>query len=157
MVWVKNHRPSDFENWLPVKLYRDGDALALSWQYMHDLRFEKPFFDDTIGRLKTLNSIPPVRFPLRTTPLEALPKIADALDSTRLSLLIFHTSRCGSTLLSQVLSMNPAFVVVSEYGIIDQILRLQDVDSSITDEYRDLLLKSSSESLDRSGFPRRRL
>ena len=151
---MQSYRPIDFKNWLPVRLFTDKDTWKLKWLYMHDVQFDRPFFDETIGRLTTRSSLPSAPVPARTTPLEALPEIADALDAVSPSLLIFHTSRCGSTLVSQVLSLNPAFIVVSEYLLIDRILRITDDDPSISAAYRDCLLKALFKVVGQKRFGR---
>ncbi|WP_423146566.1 hypothetical protein [Rubrolithibacter danxiaensis] len=40
------------------------------------------------------------------------------------SAIIFHISRCGSTLLSQLLSLTEQSIVLSEVPFIDELLRL---------------------------------
>ena len=50
--------------------------------------------------------------------------------------LIFHMSRCGSTLVSQMLGALPGSVVLSEAGPIDSVLRAHFKDQSLSDEMR---------------------
>ena len=54
---------------------------------------------------------------------ELLPKLADGLEAVEPSAFIFHISRCGSTLLSQLLDINPHHIVLSEVPFFDELLR----------------------------------
>lgn len=131
-----------FKNWLPIKLYCEKGELKLDWICMHDVPFIHPFFDETIGQFKMKNWNQPKQLDKLTTSLDEIFHIAETFDSVPLSLLIFHTSRCGSTLTTQALSLNSSFIVVSEYLIIDQILRIKELNETISDEYQDELIKA---------------
>src|SRR6266542_3419017 len=49
---------------------------------------------------------------------------------------IFHMSRCGSTLISQMLAALPQNIVISEAGPIDSLLRTNFHDPSFADDRR---------------------
>lgn len=101
---------------LPVALrWRDGrpfvDLLPVAE------RFSDPFWDHTVDRA--------LRRPLtllcrRTVPLEALEDEAGA--SAPLAGLIFHLSRCGSTLITRMLAAVPGHVVASEPSVLEALL-----------------------------------
>jgi hypothetical protein len=57
--------------------------------------------------------------------LEVVAEAAEQLDAFEPTAFIFHVSRCGSTLLSQWLSLLQRNVVVPEYPFLDQVWRLQ--------------------------------
>ena len=83
-----------------------GAAPSIDWSDLDGVRFSEPFFDQTIERWAGGN--PPPR--LVNTGLDALEALdgAPALDP---ALLIFHLSRCGSTLMSRLLGTRPGTLV----------------------------------------------
>ncbi|WP_315819684.1 hypothetical protein [Paraflavitalea speifideaquila] len=56
--------------------------------------------------------------------LDILPVWADAVDAAPPAAFIFHVSRCGSTLLAQLLGLNEAHIVLAETPFLDELLRL---------------------------------
>src|ERR1700677_4870795 len=110
---------ADLARWTPVRLDFSGPAPAVFWADLSAERFVEPFFDQTVSRWA---SGPRAR-PLVKTGLEALV----ALDS-ELSLepagMIFHLSRCGSTLVSRLLCAVPGAVVLAEPAPLNALLRL---------------------------------
>jgi hypothetical protein len=56
--------------------------------------------------------------------LPVLPEWAAGLDVVKPTAFIFHLSRCGSTLVSQLLSLHPATIVLPEVPFLDELLRL---------------------------------
>ena len=119
--------------WIPVRLYwRDGRAF-LDWRYLGEARFTEPFFDQTVQRA--------FRYPFNLlfrhqTPIEVLEEIQQSSACVPPKGFIFHMSRCGSTLISQMLAALPQNVVISEAGPIDSILRAKFHQTGITDEQR---------------------
>jgi hypothetical protein len=107
--------------WLPAQVVWDGAELAVDWAYFGARRLAAPLYE---GDLRAALARPfNVLFRFRT-PLSALGRWAGALPSLRPSGLIFHMSRCGSTLVSQMLAAAPANLVVSEGAPIDVVLQL---------------------------------
>lgn len=103
----------------------------VDWGHLGTRRFIDPFFVQTID--------PCVRHPAdllfrHQTPLENLGGIAATQPSVQPTGFIFHMSRCGSTLLSQMLAVAPENIVLSEAGPIDDVLRLNFRNPDITDE-----------------------
>jgi quercetin dioxygenase-like cupin family protein len=100
------------QHWFPVAA--SGAPLQVAWRHAGTLRFTDPFFDNTLAR-----QVPEQR--LRCdTPAAALDATGPALAPDA---FIFHVSRCGSTLLTQLLATLPQCVVMSEPPIIDALLR----------------------------------
>ncbi len=64
---------------------------------------------------------------------------ADEINSLDPSAIIFHVSRCGSTLLSQLLSLDEKHIVLSEVPLFDELLQLpykeDAIDIKIADDY----------------------
>jgi hypothetical protein len=107
----------DLRHWFPLTASAgpDGGEITLAWRDMADIAFTDSFFENTLARQH--------RDERRVchTPLAALEQFCDvpAPDA-----FIFHVSRCGSTLLTQLLASLPQCIVMSEPPIIDSVLRL---------------------------------
>jgi hypothetical protein len=86
----------------------------ITWVDLRGVRFEEPFFRHTLARVE------PER-PKLITGIEAL-RSWDGREGLDPSLIIFHTSRCGSTLLAQMLAALPTKLVISEPPPINQAL-----------------------------------
>ena len=105
--------------WTPVRLDFSGPTPAVDWADLSSERFVDPFFDQTIARW----AAGPHARPLVRTGLEAL----DALDrepSLEPAGMIFHLSRCGSTLVSRLLGILPGVVVIAEPAPLNALLGL---------------------------------
>jgi hypothetical protein len=107
-------------HWVPSQIRWTPAGPLIDWCHLGDLRFTAPFFEQTIGAAM---GHPFNLLFRRSTPLEALP---DREFELRPAGLIFHMSRCGSTLISRMLASLPCNVVLSEPGPIDQILRVPE-------------------------------
>lgn len=109
-------------NWLPVKLLLLNDTPHCQWLYTGDVPYTAPFFDETISRCRSLpeNS---QRYK-SCSAAELLPIWAGALPFVPPSALIFHVSRCGSTLLAQLLGLRAQSIVLAEAPFFDALLRL---------------------------------
>lgn len=105
----------DLRNWFPITAeHRDGQAVLL-WRDMAGIAFHDSFFENTLARQ------PRDERRVCQTPLAALEQFSDALAPAA---FVFHVSRCGSTLLTQLLASLPQCIVMSEPPIIDSVLRL---------------------------------
>ncbi|WDF62524.1 sulfotransferase family protein [Flavobacterium sp. KACC 22763] len=108
-------------NWIPIKLIEKENEVYFEWIYLSDIPFADPFFDETIAKCRS-HSYNSKRFKLIST-VENLIDWSKELDFVELKGLIFHVSRCGSTMLSQSLATSSENIMVSEAPIIDEILR----------------------------------
>ena len=99
------------QGWYPVVIGNNG----LWWQFFGEKKFSEPFFHDTVGKLGQIGE----RLCTQTS-FDALDTLGDTLAP---SAFIFHISRCGSTLLTQLLSSLPQCIVMSEPPVIDSFLR----------------------------------
>jgi hypothetical protein len=105
----------------------------VDWGHLGTRRFTDPFFAQTIN--------PCVRHPAdllfrHQTSLDDLGEMAASQPGLRPTGFIFHMSRCGSTLISQMLAATPENIVLSEAAPIDDILRGHFRNPDITDERR---------------------
>jgi hypothetical protein len=110
------------KEWIPYKLIYPDNQPACEWLYLDEIPFTEPFFNDTIMdcRSRPVNQ----RKPKVASSLDVLPQWSPAMDHVQPSAFIFHVSRCGSTLLSQFLSLDPSHIVLSEVPFLDELLRM---------------------------------
>jgi hypothetical protein len=110
---------ADLARWTPIRFDFSGPVPLVDWADLSAERFVDPFFDETVARWL---SGPRVR-PLVRTGLEALVAL-DSEPSLEPAGMIFHLSRCGSTLASRLLRTLPGVVVLSEPAPLNALLRL---------------------------------
>jgi hypothetical protein len=113
---------SSLSRWLPYKLTADSNDRLCQWLYIGDNKFTEPFFDETILRCRQFKeNSQPFR---QVSMLEMMLEWSDGIESIPPAAFIFHVSRCGSTLLSQMLALNNDHIVLSEVPYLDELLRL---------------------------------
>lgn len=107
--------------WLPIHVSTGNGRLWIDWAHFGSTPLTAPFFEDSIRRAmaRPFNQL----FHYRMTLDDFL---AGGADEQVLppSGFIFHMSRCGSTLVSQMLTAPPANQVVSEAAPIDAVIQL---------------------------------
>ena len=126
-------RVDRFAGWVPIRIFWERDAAFVDWGYIGDKRFTEPFFSDTIERC--LGNPANLLF-RHQTPVETLAEWREASPGPPPKGFIFHMSRCGSTLVAQMLAALPRTVVISEAGPIDSVLRANFRDPALTDDRR---------------------
>lgn len=146
--------PSDYHNWLPSRLFEKDGALFLEWTYLCDVRFDMPFFDESLAKCRTQNSMKGSdEKKIRITPIDFLSEVAQTVDAIEPSLFIFHTSRCGSTLTTQVLTIDSRNIVFPEYIIVDSILRSTINNKPVSVEKRKEWLNDLIKIMGHKRFP----
>ena len=105
--------------WLPAAIVEAPTGLAIDWFYLGEKGLSDPFFEDSIRRGR---SLPLSRLIRHRTPLATLSESVGATGAVPGG-LIFHLSRCGSTLVAQMLAALPGAVVVSEPAPFDWVLQ----------------------------------
>lgn len=107
---------TSLHGWFPVAI-DDSDAAQtqLCWRYLGDQRLTAAFFEDSFA------GQPSHERRLCRTPLQGLSNLPEAVAP---SAFIFHVSRCGSTLLTQMLATLPQCIVASEPPVLDTFFRL---------------------------------
>ncbi|QUL37545.1 hypothetical protein [Erythrobacter sp. JK5] len=104
--------------WLPLRLFEEHDGWHVEWVHFLFQPLASPFFEDDAMRARAH----PLNRLLRcATPVEAVAKFAE---TDQPDLLVFHMSRCGSTLVAQMLAALDRVTVLSEPPPFDQALRL---------------------------------
>jgi hypothetical protein len=109
-------------NWIPFKLFFENNQHLCQWLFIGTKEFTEPFFDETIVRSKALAENKHFYKPVST--LDMLRPYSSDVEAIAPTAFIFHVSRCGSTLLSQVLAMDETNIVLSEVPFFDEMLRL---------------------------------
>ena len=110
---------AELARWTPIRFDLSGAAPVVDWADLSEERFIEPFFDQTVARWA---SGPRAR-PLVRTGLEALVAL-DNEPSLEPAGMIFHLSRCGSTLVSRLLGKLPGAVVLAEPSPLNALLGL---------------------------------
>lgn len=100
--------------WLPVAVLPDEDAV--DWAFFGARRLEESFFGESVPKVW---SAPLNRLLRLRTPLSALEGLAGPTPDG----LVFHMSRCGSTLLGRMLGAPEGATVLSEAAPIDHVVR----------------------------------
>jgi hypothetical protein len=127
-------QPDDLAEWTPVSLRWERSGPVVDWRRMNARRFVEPFFDQTIRKHRQETPCAD-----RTTPAEALLNTAPARPPTG---FIFHASRCGSTLVAQMLASLTQNVVLSEPAIVNQVLDPKPRDNAVSDADQARLLRA---------------
>jgi hypothetical protein len=122
-----------FDGWIPISVDWQHSRPVVDWCRLGPLRFDEPFFEQTINR--ALDHPANLLF-RRQTPIEDLGQWAAAQPGLAPTGFIFHMSRCGSTLLSQMLAALPGNLVISEARPVDAVLRSRLHVPDVTDEQR---------------------
>lgn len=139
-------RPDQWADWAPMRFYRQNGAFQVDWCFLGGARFTAPFFDETIEFC--------LRRPFnlafrRQTPVAALEELQAAEPGISPTGFIFHMSRCGSTLVSQMLAALPSDIVISEASVLDSVLQAGRWDASVTDAQRITWLRGVINALGR--------
>ena len=138
----------NLDGWVPVRLYRSSSCLMADWCYLGDFRFTHPFFEQSLQQA--------LRHPFRVlfrhqTPAELLIQRAVTHPGIGPTGFIFHMSRCGSTLISQMLAASGRNVVVSEAAPVHSALYAEKLDPAMDETRKVALLRGMIHAL---GHPR---
>ena len=115
------NKPSPIAGWIPIKLYLEKESLLCRWLYVGDKNFTEPFFDETISACRSLPENGHLRRSMSS--MDVLADWAKDIVVIEPTAFIFHISRCGSTLISQMLGLQPSNIVLSEVPFFDDLLR----------------------------------
>ena len=104
--------------WLPVDAVVVDGRPGLWWMDMSGVSLTEPFFQQTVERVKAENSQRGEQF----TEFDALLQLEKKLDSVPPTGFIFHSSRCGSTLVANACRAITNSIVLSEANAIDKLV-----------------------------------
>jgi len=110
----------NLDGWLPIRVWREARQWRVDWCWFGDRRLWQPFFGDAVEDALRLPFNQVFR---RQTPLDALCQWQQQRPGLAPGAFIFHASRCGSTLISQMLAQLDDHVVISEPPPLDTLLR----------------------------------
>jgi hypothetical protein len=120
---LMNQFEHPLKSWIPYKLdLKNDDSLLCRWLNTFNKPYLDPFFDETISKCKALD-----QHILKFTSVADLTVLEDwarNVECVQPTAFIFHVSRCGSTLVSQLLGMNEQNISLAEVPFFDDILRL---------------------------------
>jgi hypothetical protein len=136
--------------WVPIRVYWQQDQPMVDWARLGEMLFTNPFFEQTVDRAL---SHPATLLFRRQTAMDALQEYAEDSPGLRPTGFIFHMSRCGSTLISQMLASLPGNLVLSEARPIDTILRGHFRDPTISEEQRVKWLQRMVSALGQARSP----
>lgn len=100
-----------FAGWVPIHIFRGGAQPEVLWSRLGVQRFDDPFFTQTVT--SALNS-QLAKLLQRTTSLDELVAVFEREPAVEPAGFIFHVSRCGSTLVSQMFARLPRIIAISE-------------------------------------------
>ena len=106
------------KGWLPVDAVVVDGRPGLWWMDMSDVSLTEPFFQQTVERAKAENNQRGEQF----TEFDVLLQLEKALDSVPPTGFIFHSSRCGSTLVANACRAITNSIVLSEANAIDKLV-----------------------------------
>lgn len=128
-------------DWIPYKINLLDKVWQVEWMDLGNHHIAEPFFDETIAirraRMRERSIFRSV------SDLDFMLEASGYIETIPLKALIFHVSRCGSTLLSQALSTAEENIVFAEAPLIDQILRAHENDLSFNTDKTKFYLKSA--------------
>lgn len=138
------------KNWIPYKLIFENNLPLVCWCYVSDIRFEHPFFEETIARCK---SHPYNSSGYRSiSTLETMIDWAETFTDTAPISFIFHISRCGSTLLSQLIGLNKKHTVLAEVPFFDELLRLPYKLKNRDEQFQKKILRAAIKLVGQNRF-----
>lgn len=109
---------------IPYKLKIEANGvLRFRWLYVGNCRFVHPFFEESVASCLALPENAPDQIPV--TGWQEVISAAEISEGVEVTSLIFHASRCGSTLLTQMLNEDERCIVLAEVPLLDALLRLR--------------------------------
>jgi hypothetical protein len=112
---------ASLDGWTPIRVHGGGAKPSIDWAVV-DAPFIEPFFEQSVHRAM---QHPFNQVFLRTTPLEVLDALPQCEPDGEPTGFVFHMSRCGSTLIAQMLSRLSGTIMLSEPQPLDAVLRLR--------------------------------
>jgi len=106
--------------WLPIRIWPRANAWRVDWCWFGDRPLHQPFFRDAVDEALRLPFNQAFR---RETALASLGEWQVRSPGLAPSAFIFHASRCGSTLIGQMLAKLDSHIVIAEPPPLDALLR----------------------------------
>ncbi|HLX64568.1 MAG TPA: sulfotransferase [Planctomycetota bacterium] len=106
----------DFAGWVPFGVRFEAGGARVDWTWLGERRCVEPFFDQTVAALRAQEDVSK-RY--RESGAEALEQVGERLAPSG---FVYHLSRCGSTLVAQILAALESTVVISEPNVVNALL-----------------------------------
>jgi hypothetical protein len=111
----------ELKNWYPVSLSKDLDKYLCRWIYFANTPLTDPFFEESWSKVMS-HQINSKSFKIWSS-LEMMHQWSREMESIPPKAIIFHASRCGSTLLAQLLGLSTKHISLAEVPFFDDLLR----------------------------------
>jgi len=128
---------TDLKGWLPVDAVVVDGRPGLCWMEMSGVSLMEPFFQQTVERARRENRAE------RFTEFDVLLQLDKELDSVEPTGFIFHSSRCGSTLVANACRAVSNSIVLSEANAIDKLIArfITDADNPVKESLYSVFLR----------------
>jgi len=128
---------TDLKGWLPVDAVVVDGRPGLVWMEMSGINLTEPFFQQTVERARKENRAE------RFTEFDVLLQLEKQLDTVQPTGFIFHSSRCGSTLVANACRAVSNSIVLSEANAIDKLIArfITDADNSVKESLYSVFLR----------------
>lgn len=130
--------------WLPSGALQVGGEPYIDWFDPGDRGLKEPFFGESVHRARFHPFY--LWFSVRT-PFEALLPVTQRDPGVPPTGFLFHLSRCGSTLVAQMLAALERHIVLSEPEPLDWALRLPSFQPGLTEAQQTLWLRAMLSAL----------
>src|SRR5262245_31258002 len=128
---------TDLKGWLPVDAVVVEGRPGLVWMEMSGVSLTEPFFQQTVERARREKRAE------RFTEFDVLLQLEKQLESVPPTGFIFHSSRCGSTLVANACRSVSGSIVLSEAHAIDALVArfITDVDNPVKESLYSVFLR----------------
>src|ERR1044072_8306269 len=128
---------TDLKDWLPVDAVVVDGRAGLLWMEMSGVSLTEPFFQQTVERARRENRRE------RVTEFYVLLQLEKQLESVAPTGFIFHSSRCGSTLVANACRAVSGSIVLSEANPIDKLIArfITDIDNPVKESLYSVFLR----------------
>ncbi|HEU4834218.1 MAG TPA: hypothetical protein VFS90_07385 [Pyrinomonadaceae bacterium] len=128
---------TDLRGWLPVDAVVVDGRPGLLWMEMSGISLTEPFFQQTVERARKENRRE------RFTEFDVLLQLEKQLESVSPTGFIFHSSRCGSTLVANACRAVSNSIVLSEANAIDKLIArfITDAENSVKESLYSVFLR----------------
>jgi hypothetical protein len=109
--------PSDLISWTPVDAVIQDGKPVIEWMDLKAIEFTEPFFHQTIERARAAGTTNRL-----VTEFDVLLRAEKVFNSLEPSGIIFHSSRCGSTLVANACRAVRGSIVIAEAPVLDKII-----------------------------------
>src|ERR1044072_6022705 len=128
---------ADLKGFLPVDAVVVDGRPGLWWLEMSGVSLAEPFFQQTVERAKRQGREE------RFTEFDVLLQLEKQLESVEPTGFIFHSSRCGSTLVANACRAVSGAIVLSEANAVDKLIArfITDADNTVKESLYSVFLR----------------